>query len=161
MDKDDEVIKEEVKDKADEGPNNENFSYKSNEIKYNRINLNEKYEGKKSFTGIELVQLLKNPFKFQKRIIRNNNFDSIYKKVDKIQKELGIMDDDDSTEDEDRIDDEEYDEDDISEDELAVTEELDATEELDFTVALSITLSSKTQRTPYPIDLLYGWLLMT
>ena len=93
MDKDDEVIKEEVKDKADEGPNNENFSYKSNEIKYNRINLNEKYEGKKSFTGIELVQLLKNPFKFQKRIIRNNNFDSIYKKVDKIQKELGIMDD--------------------------------------------------------------------
>ena len=66
----------------------------SNEIKFKRINLNSKYEGKKSFTGKELVQLLKNPFHFQTRIIENNVLiEPIYKKIEEIKKGLSINDD--------------------------------------------------------------------
>jgi len=48
----------------------------------------------KEITGKELVQLLKNPFNFQTRIIKNNNLiESIYEKIDEIKKGLSINDD--------------------------------------------------------------------
>jgi hypothetical protein len=57
------------------------------------INLNQEYKGKKIFSGSELIQMLKNPTKFQQKVIQKKNlFDSIYRAVDDFKKEIGYKD---------------------------------------------------------------------
>jgi len=57
------------------------------------INLNQEYKGKKIFSGSELIQMLKNPTKFQQKVIEKKNlFDSIYRAVDDFKKEIGYKD---------------------------------------------------------------------
>ncbi len=59
-------------------------------IKIKKIDLNKKYEGKTNFSGSELIEILKIPLNFfQKNVITNNLFDSIYKKVDDLKIEIG------------------------------------------------------------------------
>ena len=58
-----------------------------------KINLNQEYKGKKIFSGSELIQMLKNPTKFQQKVIQKKNlFDSIYRAVDDFKKEIGYKD---------------------------------------------------------------------
>ena len=65
---------------------NENKEEKTDGIEY----LNKKYEGKKIFNGNELIEMLKNPLKFQlKNIQKKNIFEEIYKKIDVLKKDIG------------------------------------------------------------------------
>lgn len=81
--KDDDSHQIEVNEKEEEIINN-----KIIEIK--KVGLNRKYEGKTNFTGVELIEMLKNPLKYlQKNTITNNLFDSVYKNIDDLKNEIG------------------------------------------------------------------------
>ena len=95
--KDNDIHKEEVNGKKENKINEKRSQEKKIDEQKNddgnkniKVNLNEKYEGKTSFNGSELIEMLKNPFKFvQKNIITKNLFDSIYKQIDNLMIESG------------------------------------------------------------------------
>ena len=95
--KDNDIHKEEVNGKKEDKINEKRSQEKKIDEQKNddgnkniKVNLNEKYEGKTSFNGSELIEMLKNPFKFvQKNIITKNLFDSIYKQIDNLMIESG------------------------------------------------------------------------
>ena len=63
------------------------------EIKLENININKEYERKKILTGSELIEILKNPLKFQqKNINKISLFDSVYKNIDDFKKDIGYND---------------------------------------------------------------------
>ena len=66
---------------------NKNIIKKTNGINY----LNKEYEGKKIFTGNEIIEMLKNPLIFQRKNIQKKNlFNEIYKNIDNLKKEIGF-----------------------------------------------------------------------
>ena len=63
---------------------------KNMETKANEINLNKKYKGKTLFTISNLIELLKNPLKYQQKNIENKNlFDMIYKNINDFKIDIG------------------------------------------------------------------------
>ena len=64
--------------KNEEVKNNKNFFFKT------------EYEGKKIFSGKELIKIFKNPLKYQRKDLKFNNlFEIVYKKIEDLKKEMG------------------------------------------------------------------------
>ena len=73
----DDSIKEK-NNKNEEVKNNKNFFFKT------------EYEGKKIFSGKELIKIFKNPLEYHRKNIKFNNlFEIIYKKIEDLKKEMG------------------------------------------------------------------------
>ena len=73
----DDSIKEK-NNKNEEVKNNKNFVFKT------------EYEGKKIFSGKELIKIFKNPLEYHRKNIKFNNlFEIVYKKIEDLKKEMG------------------------------------------------------------------------
>ena len=58
------------------------------------ININKEYKGKKRFTGKDLIEIFKNPLRFQQKNIKKKDlFDLVYKDIDDIKTNIGYKED--------------------------------------------------------------------